>query len=80
MPGSGYQTQATSFSCYAGVVPDPVLTFNTQQERFDQRFAAFHTLPLVRPEPMGYGERKHGLLSTDVTFRVGQNAYYLHRV
>ncbi|KAF5838431.1 Mak10 subunit, NatC N-terminal acetyltransferase-domain-containing protein [Dunaliella salina] len=40
----------------AGIVPDPILTFNSQRERFDQRFAAFHTPPLVRPEPMGYGE------------------------
>jgi len=49
----------------AGIVPDPILTFNSERERFDQRFAAFHTPPLVRPEPMGYGQYLEAVASAD---------------
>lgn len=38
----------------AGITKEPVLTFNTHQQRFDQRFANFHTL--TRPEPLHYSQ------------------------
>jgi hypothetical protein len=36
----------------AGLLPDPELQFNSQLQRFDQRFASFHMLQ--RPEPLQY--------------------------
>jgi hypothetical protein len=34
---------------------DPKLDFKSIKERFDQRFASFHSPSLVKPEPLSYG-------------------------
>ena len=54
--GGNTHTHTTRTHSHTGVVSDPELPFNTMQERFDQRFACFHSPSLVRPAPYSFGE------------------------